>query len=573
MTLTQLARRGHPATAAVTNDAKTTALIDASTGASLTYAALWTHIAAAAAGLAAAPTRVRRGDVVAVAGSPGLTGPVLLHAVGVLGAAMCAVDPAAPEAEATRLLAPLRPNVVAGDRVAMGRLRRVAAALGAAAGHPVAVLVIDGDVPPPAPVTASEAVPEAAVEVSLPALIAAAAPTVDVDAVLASPGVTADDVALLAHSSGSGGLPKVIVHTHRTLGAALTCMAAGPARTPAVVAAAARMFHIGGVLPYSMVAPFTRDTGVVLRDPALETVLAAIAAYKVERLTVPPPLLLALATDPSVAAADTQSLAVVHCAGGPSAGATQAAVATRLRVTVGQYYGSTETLAVAMTPPNAMNAYPDGATAGGATPRPGTVGFPAPGVAVRVVDVSPPHNDVAAGTLGQLLIRSPQLMVGIAGDAAATAAAIDADGWWHSGDWGQVEPVTGALRVLGRIDDAIQVGYSLVSAEEVEDVLRAVPGVADAGVVGAPDDIEGQVLHAFLVAAPAAVLAAAAGAGAGGSGGKAAPRAVSTADVLAAVAGVLSPQKCPRGITWVDRLPTTSTGKILRRHLRAQLPS
>jgi len=86
-----------------------------------------------------------------------------------------------------------------------------------------------------------------------------------------------------------------------------------------------------------------------------------------------------------------------------------------------------------MTPPDAMNAYPAGTAAGSATPHPGTVGFPAPGVAVRVVDMSPPHHEVAAGTPGQLLLRSPKLMVGYAGDGAATAAALTRAGGGTAG--------------------------------------------------------------------------------------------------------------------------------------------
>ncbi|OSX70452.1 hypothetical protein BU14_0749s0007 [Porphyra umbilicalis] len=509
-TVPQLVRRGHTA-AATDADATTVAFISDATGRSLTYAALWARVAAAAAGLTAAG--VRRGDVIGVAGPSGLDAPVLILAAGAVGAAVAPVYTAAPAPEWHRMVGPLRPVAVAGGRDAVGMLRSIAADLAAATGKDVAVLVLDGDEvadagagaptdgAPPAEGDGATPAPATVRELSFAALIAAAAPTVDVEAVLACPGVTADDTLLLPASSGTTGPPKVVRITHHAFVACVQSMAPHGI-VPlggSVVAAPFPMYHIAGALVYAAIVPYMRATAVVLSPGGggVPGILATTARHRVSMLILFPPLLAALAVHPAVPAADVSSLDAVWVGGAPTSAATEMAVATRLGVPVGQLYGSTEGLmAAGSTWPDRMNAYPGQASA---VARGGSVGIPADGVEVRIVATTAPHDDVPPGGAGELLFRSDQTMVGYVDNPGATAAAMDGGGWLHTGDLARRDPASGAVWVLDRLTDTIGVGAFNVSPVEVEAVLRAAPGVADVAVVGAPHDQLRFVPHAFVI--------------------------------------------------------------------------
>lgn len=593
-TLTAFVRRGHPRASA--GGGAPVALVAATdaVGGGLSYPALWARIAAAAAGLAAAPG-VRHGGVVGVAGPAGVDAPILLHAVAALGAALCPIFADAPPAEMVRLLGPLRPCLVAGAVGAVNALREVAATLSVAdGGRPVGVLVLDGDVPAPwasvggggeagAP-TSARGVPLR--EFSFATLVASAAPGVDVEAVLAAPGVSPDDLLLLPHSSGTTGPPKVVALSHRAFTANIIALSERDVIPFGSVAAAPfPMYHIGGVLVYAAMVPYMRATGVVVAGPAVGPLLAAVATHRVSTLILFPPLMHALAAEPAVAATDTSSLAAIWVGGGPTSAALEAAVATRVGVPVGQVYGSSEGLLVCTSDNTAMNAYPPGGRPahGGGSRSAGSVGTPLDSAQVRVVRVGGGggEDDVPPGAAGELLIRSPFHMAGYLGaPAAATAAAIDKDGWHHTGDLGRVDPATGVVWVLDRLTDTIAVGAQTVSPVEVEAALCAAPGIAAAAVVGAPHPVLGQVPHAFVVAP----WSAAGGDGCGGGGGEAGagsdsergppvlhPPPLTVEAVLAWAATQLAPHKVPRGVTFVEALPTSGSGKILRQQLRKQL--
>jgi acyl-CoA synthetase (AMP-forming)/AMP-acid ligase II len=155
--------------------------------------------------------------------------------------------------------------------------------------------------------------------------------------------------------------------------------------------------------------------------------------------------------------------------------------------------------------------------------------------------------EVRIGASEEILLRGPNLMLGYLDDPAATAAAIDADGWLHTGDAGRLDEA-GNLTITGRLKDMYICGGFNVYPAEVEQVLARLDGVADAAVVGMPDPRLGEVGRAFVVPRPGSVLA--------------------EADVLAFCRERLANYKVPRRVEFRGELPRNPSGKVLKRVLR-----
>ncbi|CAM5518260.1 acyl-CoA synthetase [Streptomyces sp. JUS-F4] len=210
------------------------------------------------------------------------------------------------------------------------------------------------------------------------------------------------------------------------------------------------------------------------------------------------------------------------------------AAATGRRVI--ERYGMTETL---------MNT---GIRADG-VPRPGTVGPPLAGVELRLVEEDGTVLD-AAGAIGEIQVRGPNLFTGYLNRPDATAAAHTADGWFRTGDVGTVD-TDGYVAIVGRkATDLIKSGGYKIGAGEIENVLLAHPGVREAAVTGEEDADLGERVVAWVVAAD--------------------PGSPPAAEELADhVAAQLAPHKRPRTVRYLDALPRNDLGKIMKRSLRA----
>ncbi|MBZ5736262.1 FadD3 family acyl-CoA ligase [Nocardioides sp. TRM66260-LWL] len=164
-----------------------------------------------------------------------------------------------------------------------------------------------------------------------------------------------------------------------------------------------------------------------------------------------------------------------------------------------------------------------------------------------------PGMETRIGEDGELLVRGPFVMLGYLDDPAATAEAIDADGWLHTGDVGELDDA-GNLRITDRLKDMFISGGFNVYPAEIEQTLTRVEGVADVAVVGVPDERLGEVGAAFVVrdASPAGA-------------------ALDAASVIAAARERLANFKAPREVVFVDALPRNLSGKVLKTELRAGL--
>ena len=178
-----------------------------------------------------------------------------------------------------------------------------------------------------------------------------------------------------------------------------------------------------------------------------------------------------------------------------------------------------------------------------------TCGAPLPGVEVRVVDES--GDEVPRETEGELLVRGYNVMLGYFDDPAATQAAIDADGWLHTGDIGVMDDA-GYLRITDRKKDMFIVGGFNCYPAEIENLLSAHPAIAQVGVVGAPDERMGEVGHAYVVLRPDATL--------------------DEPTLIAWCRENMANYKVPRRVHFVTELPTTASGKVQRYALKADQP-
>jgi acyl-CoA synthetase (AMP-forming)/AMP-acid ligase II len=350
-------------------------------------------------------------------------------------------------------------------------------------------------------------------------------PEVEIDA--------ANDIVALPYSSGTTGLQKGVMLTHRNLSANL-------AQVTEVYREDIRENDVAvGILPFFHIYAMMVILNWILRNGAsivilprfdLEQFLGVLQRYGVTVAHVVPPMVLALARHPMVEKFDL-SLRWVFSGAAPLGLDLSVACERRLGCRVFQGYGLTETSpATHLSPPDERN-------------RLGTVGFPVPGTECKVVDPAT-GEALGPGKDGELWMRGPQVMKGYLNQPGATAAAIDSDGFFHSGDIGHADQ-DGYFYIVDRLKELIKYKGLQVAPAELEALLLTHPAVADAAVIPVPDEEAGEIPKAFVVKRSE----------------------VTEQEIKAFVAARVAPYKKVRVVEMVEQIPKSPSGKILRRIL------
>ncbi|OKJ99534.1 AMP-dependent synthetase [Streptomyces sp. CB03234] len=487
------------------------ALVDGAGDLTLTYGMLDAYHRRVAAALAEAG--LRKGDVLALHSPNTVAYPVVFYGATRAGAAVTTVHPLATPEEFAKQLRDSSARWIVTVSPLLAAARRAAELAGGVA----EIFVCD----------------QAEGHRSVLEMLGSAAP---------EPAVAIDpdeDVAVLPYSSGTTGVPKGVMLTHRSIATNLAQLEPAIPMGPGDrILAVLPFFHIYG-LTALMNAPLRQGaTVVVLPRFELDQFLAAIEKHRINALYVAPPIVLALAKHPAVARYDLSSLEYVVSAAAPLDARLAQACARRLGLPpVRQAYGMTE-----LSP--GTHVVPLDAT----DPPPGAVGKLLPGTEMRILSLDDPAEDAGPGEEGEIAIRGPQVMKGYLGRPDATAAMIDAEGWVHTGDIGRVD-ADGWLFVVDRVKELIKYKGFQVAPAELEALLLTHDGVADAAVIGAYDEDGNEVPKAYVVRQPDA-------------------GELTADDIIAFVAGKVAPYKKIRRVEFIDGVPRAASGKILRRELR-----
>lgn len=345
----------------------------------------------------------------------------------------------------------------------------------------------------------------------------------------------ADHVVVLPYSSGTTGRSKGVMLTHRNCTANIvqTLATCDPVDESDTFVAFLPFFHIYGMQVLMNAGLYAGATVVTMPRFDLEMFLDLNQQHRCRWAWVVPPVVLALAQHPIVDNYDLSSLERALSGAAPLGADLAAAAAARLGIDVIQGYGMTELSPVSH------------ATPAGHLDKPGSIGVAVANTESRIVD--PDGNDVALGEPGELWVRGPQVMKGYFGNAEATAATLDDDGWLHTGDVATADD-DGYFWIVDRVKELIKYKGFQVPPAELEALLVTHPDITDAAVIGVPDDAAGELPKAFVVRRPGSDITEEA--------------------VREFVAGQVATYKQLRLVEFIDEIPKSASGKILRRELR-----
>lgn len=349
-----------------------------------------------------------------------------------------------------------------------------------------------------------------------------------------------DDIAFQLYSSGTTGRPKGVMLANRNFFGLLPLAKEIWELAPdAVNLVAMPLFHIGGG-GWAIAGMYEGCTSVILRELDPARLVTLIGEHHITHAFLVPVALQFMLLVPGVDDADFSSLRVIVYGASPISEDVLARSVEVFGCKFWQAYGLTETTgAVVNLPPE------DHDLGGPNRHRLRSCGVAGPGVELRIVDDH--GREVAVGEVGEIWIRSPQVMVGYWNMADETSRAITADGWFRSGDAGYLD-ADGYLYIHDRVKDMIVSGGENVYPAEIENVLMAHPGVADCAVIGVPDDKWGETPKALVVRVP--------------------DTEVTEAELIEHCRGQLARFKCPTSVDWVEMLPRNPSGKVLKKDLR-----
>ncbi len=354
----------------------------------------------------------------------------------------------------------------------------------------------------------------------------------------------ATHVAVLPYSSGTTGIPKGVMLSHRNLVANVAQCRVSLELTPADrVLAVLPFFHIYGMTVLLNLALKQRATLVTMPKFDLVQFLESIQTFGCTYLYIAPPIAVALAKHPIVDQYDISTVHTVFSGAAPLDGETAEVAGRRINARMMQGYGMTELSPVSHAMPYQRDDIPVS-----------SVGVMLPNEECKLIDTETGEEITEVGENGEtrpgeLWVKGPNVMLGYLNKPDATAETLDADGFLHTGDVA-VYHEGGYFSIVERVKELIKYhGYQIAPAE-LEALLLSHPKVMDAAVIGVLDDEKEEIPKAFVVAAPESGL--------------------TEDEVKAFVAEHVAPYKKVRRVEFIEAIPKSTSGKILRKDLRAR---
>jgi len=348
-----------------------------------------------------------------------------------------------------------------------------------------------------------------------------------------------DDLAMLPYSSGTTGKPKGVMLTHANVLANVhQFIAAVELKHQGVLVNVFPLYHIAGLNCILNSHLAVGATVVLLRRFDLEGWLALIEQYRGTAIMIPPPVVLAIVKSPAWDRFRLDSLQGAFCGAAPLGADVQKAFEDRTGLLLRQGWGMTEAAATVSADVNNR-----------ARRKHGSCGYLVPSVEARVVDVAT-LQELGPQETGELWVRGPNIMQGYWKQPAATSETLVSDGWMRTGDIGYIDS-DGCIFLVDRLKELIKYNAQQVAPAELEDIIQSHPAVLDAAVIGAPDEAAGEIPMAFVVRRDGANL--------------------DGAELMSFVAARVAPHKKIRAVEFIDEIPKSPAGKILRRLLKERV--
>jgi len=353
------------------------------------------------------------------------------------------------------------------------------------------------------------------------------------------------DVAVLQYTGGTTGVAKGAMLTHANLYLNAAVIAAWfPLAKDDVALGVLPFFHIYGMTAAMNAPLYAGGSMVLLPRFEVEAVMETIQKEKVTSFCGVPTMYIAVIHHP-----DVKKFSLTTVRGCISGGAS---LPTAVIKSFGELTGGTLVEGYGLSEASPVtHCNPMGE---GASLREGSIGVPIPFTDAQIVDMDDPSKRLGVGEAGELAVKGPQVMLGYWNNKAETENVLTKDGWLLTGDIAKMD-ADGYFYIVDRKKDMIDVSGLKVYPREVEELLFTHPAVKEAAVVGMPDDYRGEAVSAYIVLKPE-------------SKGK-----VTEADIAQFCRANLATYKAPRKVIFVDELPKTLIGKVLRRKLREASPS
>jgi acyl-CoA synthetase (AMP-forming)/AMP-acid ligase II len=345
-----------------------------------------------------------------------------------------------------------------------------------------------------------------------------------------------EDIFALPYSSGTTGLPKGVMLTHYNLVANICQQeVASPMDETDTLICFLPLFHIYGMAVILSMGLYSGATIIILQRFELERVLKLMQDYGVTYAHLVPPVILALTKQEVVDNYDLSKLHTIFSGAAPLSEVVTRACIERLGCRIRQGYGMTETSPVIhMSPVDAEKI------------KHGAVGQCVPNTECKIVDMET-GSALGHNQEGEICMRGPQVMKGYLNRPEATSATIDAEGWLHTGDIGYADEDE-HFYVVDRAKELIKYKGFQVAPAELEALLLSHPAVADVAVIPVADEEAGELPKAFVVLKAEA----------------------SDKELMTFVAERVAPYKKIRLIERIEQIPKSASGKILRRVLVAR---